>query len=62
MPATALRPTGTTTTSSQLARVVRDTTGRVVLICWGAGAAAEAATWAERGYRVDVLDQRVLLP
>ena len=42
--------------------VVRDTTGRVVLICWGADAAAEAATWAERGYRVDVLDQRVLLP
>ena len=62
MPATALRPTVTTTTSSQLARVVRDATGRVVLICWGADSAAEAATWAARGYRVDEWDRDLLLP
>jgi hypothetical protein len=54
MPATALRPTALTTTT-ELAWVVRDRHGRVVLICSGADAAAEAETWAERGYRVDTI-------
>ena len=62
MPATALRPMATSTTSSQRARVVQDATGRVVLICWGADSAAEAAAWAGRGYRVDLLDRQVLFP
>jgi hypothetical protein len=54
MPATALRPRGT---STDTVRVVRDRAGRVVLICWGADAPAEAATWAGRGYRVDIVDR-----
>jgi hypothetical protein len=60
MPATALRPTAMTTTSG-VGWVVRDRAGRVVLICSGADAAAEAATWAERGYRVDTVGLRELI-
>ena len=64
MPATALRPmstaTTTTLTTDSPARVVRDATGRVVLICWGADSAAEVAAWARLGYHVDAIDRRTL--
>ncbi len=40
--------------------VVRATSGRVVMICWGADATGVAAQWASRGYQVYPVAREVL--
>jgi hypothetical protein len=42
------------------AQVVRGSNDRVVVIFWGSDATAEAANWAARGYRVDMIDRELL--
>jgi hypothetical protein len=42
------------------AHVVREASGRVVLICWGADATGVAAQWAARGYHVYPVAREVL--
>jgi hypothetical protein len=40
-----------------VAQVVRGPEGRVVVIFWGHDAEAEAARWADDGYRIDAIDR-----
>jgi hypothetical protein len=40
--------------------VVREASGRVVLICWGEDATGVAAQWASRGYQVYPVAREVL--
>jgi hypothetical protein len=41
-------------------QVVRATSGRVVMICWGDDATGVAAQWASRGYQVYPVARQVL--
>ena len=40
---------------TEVAYVVRDDAGRVVVMFWGADAQDEAEHWIERGYRLEVI-------
>jgi hypothetical protein len=40
---------------TELAFVVRDEAGRVVVMFWGADAQEEAEHWVERGFRLEVI-------
>ena len=42
------------------AHVVRERSGRIVLICWGADATGVAAHWASRGYQVSSVPREML--
>jgi hypothetical protein len=42
------------------AHVVRERSGQVLLICWGADATGEAAHWASKGYQVSTVAREVL--
>ena len=42
------------------AHVVREKSGRVLLICWGADATGVAAQWASKGYQVSSVAREVL--
>jgi hypothetical protein len=42
---------------AERAQVVRDGSGRVVLICWGDDATGVGAEWAARGYDVVSVDR-----
>jgi hypothetical protein len=50
----------TTAVETERAQVVRDTSGRVILICWGDDAAAVGAGWTARGYHVVSVDRGAL--
>jgi hypothetical protein len=45
---------------TEQAHVVREGSGRVVLICWGADATGEATQWASKGYQVSTVAREVL--
>jgi hypothetical protein len=45
---------------TETAQVVLDSSGRVVLICWGDDAPEVGAEWASRGYQVRPVDRSVL--